>query len=189
MMLNLAGRRCLVVGAGEVGEGKIRGLLASGAAVSVVAPTATPRVLEWARSGEVEYRQKAFEPDDLEGAFLVVAATSVAEVNHHVYAEARRRRVLCNVVDDPEHCDFFYPAVVRRGALQIAISTSGVSPAFARRLRQALEAQFGPEYADWLDELSRRRQEILRTVADPAKRRLLLEELAASSPLSRRKRE
>ncbi|MGA2991735.1 MAG: bifunctional precorrin-2 dehydrogenase/sirohydrochlorin ferrochelatase [Candidatus Korobacteraceae bacterium] len=189
MMLNLAGRRCLVVGAGEVGEGKIRGLLASGAAVSVVAPTATPRVLEWARSGEVEYRQKAFEPDDLEGAFLVVAATSVAEVNHHVYAEARRRRVLCNVVDDPEHCDFFYPAVVRRGALQIAISTSGVSPAFARRLRQALEAQFGPEYADWLDELSRRRQEILRTVADPVKRRLLLEELAASSPLSRRKRE
>ncbi len=189
MMLNLAGRRCLVVGAGEVGEGKIRGLLASGAAVLVVAPQATPQVMEWARGGAIEYRQKVFAPDDLEGALLVVAATSAAEVNHRVYAEARRRGVLCNVVDDPEHCDFFYPAVVRRGALQIAISTSGVSPAFARRLRQELEAQFGPEYAAWLDELSRRRQEVLRTVADPAQRRRLLEELAADSPLSRRKRQ
>jgi precorrin-2 dehydrogenase/sirohydrochlorin ferrochelatase len=189
LMLDLAGRRCLVVGAGEVGEGKIRGLLASGAAVSVVALAATSQVQEWTRSGAVEYRQKAFAPEDLEGALLVVAATSAPEVNRRVYAEARRRRVLCNVVDDPEHCDFFYPAIVRRGALQIAISTSGVSPAFARRLRQVLEAQFGPEYADWLDALARRRQEILRTVADPAQRRLLLEELAANSPLSRRKPE
>ena len=187
MMLDLAGRRCLVVGAGAVGEGKISGLLAGGASVVVVAPAATEQVLEWARNGTLEYRQKAFQPDDLEGAFLVVAATSNTELNHHVYAEARRRQVLCNVVDDPEHCDFFYPAIVRRGALQIAISTSGISPAFARSLRQTLEAQFGEEYAAWLEEAARRRQEILRTVADPAERRRLLEELAASSPLSHRK--
>jgi len=187
MMLDLAGRRCLVVGAGAVGEGKISGLLAGGASVVVVAPAATEQVLEWARNGTLEYRQKAFQPDDLEGAFLAVAATSDTELNHHVYAEARRRQVLCNVVDDPEHCDFFYPAIVRRGALQIAISTSGISPAFARSLRQTLEAQFGEEYAAWLEEAARRRQEILRTVADPAERRRLLEELAASSPLSHRK--
>ncbi len=187
MMLDLAGRRCLVVGAGEVGEGKIGGLLTGGASVVVMAPAATEQVLEWARNGTLEYRQKAFQPDDLEGAFLVVAATSDTELNHHIYVEARRRQVLCNVVDDPEHCDFFYPAIVRRGALQIAISTSGISPAFARRLRQTLEAQFGEEYAAWLEEASRRRQEILRTVADPAERRRLLEELAATSPLSHRK--
>ena len=187
MMLDLAGRRCLVVGAGNVGEGKIGGLLAGGASVVVVAPAATEQVLEWTRNGKLEYRQKAFQPHDLQGAFLVVAATSDTELNHHVYAEARRRQVLCNVVDDPEHCDFFYPAIVRRGALQIAISTSGISPAFARSLRQALEAQFGEEYATWLAEAARRRQEILLTVADPAERRRLLEELAATSPLSHRK--
>ena len=187
MMLDLAGRRCLVVGAGEVGEGKIGGLLAGGASVVVVAPAATEQVLAWARDGALEYRQKGFAQDDLKGAFLVVAATSDAELNHQVYAEARRRQVLCNVVDDPEHCDFFYPAIVRRGALQIAVSTSGISPAFARSLRQALEAQFGEEYAAWLEEAARRRQEILRTVTDPAERRRLLEELAATSPLSHRK--
>ena len=187
MMLDLSGRRCLVVGAGEVGEGKISGLLAGGASVVVVAPAATEQVLEWARNGKIEYRRKTYQPDDLEAAFLVVAATSDSELNHHIYAEARRRQVLCNVVDDPEHCDFFYPAIVRRGALQIAISTSGISPAFARSLRQTLEAQFGVEYAAWLEEAARRRQEILRTVSDPAERRRLLEELAATSPLSHRK--
>jgi len=187
MMLDLAQRRCLVVGAGNVGEGKIRGLLASGAKIVVVAPAATAQVLAWARDGALEYRQRAFQANDLENMFLVVAATSDNQVNHRIHGEARRRQVLCNVVDDPEHCDFFYPAVVRRGPLQIAISTAGVSPAFARRLREALEAQFGEEYADWLEEASRRRQEILCTVADPAERRRLLEELAASSPLSRRK--
>jgi precorrin-2 dehydrogenase/sirohydrochlorin ferrochelatase len=184
MMVNLAGRRCIVVGAGVIGEGKIQGLLATRATLAVLAPTATPRVQQWARQGLIDYRQRPFEPDDLDGAFLVVAATSSAEVNHRIHDEARRRGVLCNVVDDPGHCDFFYPAVVRRGALQIAISTSGVSPAFARRLRQKLEAQFGEEYGTWLDQVARRREEVLRNVTDPAQRRRLLEELATTdSPL------
>jgi precorrin-2 dehydrogenase/sirohydrochlorin ferrochelatase len=184
MMLDLSGRRCLVVGAGTVGEGKIQGLLATRAKLTVLAPSATPTVERWAREGLIEYRQRRFEPGDLDGAFLVVAATSSAEVNHQIYHEARRRGVLCNVVDDPEHCDFFYPAVVRRGALQIAISTSGVSPAFARRLRQRLEVQFGEEYGTWLDQVARRREEVLRNVADPNERRRILEELASKgSPL------
>jgi precorrin-2 dehydrogenase/sirohydrochlorin ferrochelatase len=185
MMLDLTGRRCLVVGAGAIGEGKIQGLLATKAKLAVLAPTATQAVQQWARQGLIDYRQRRFEPDDLNGVFLVVAATSSAEVNHRIHDEGRRRGVLCNVVDDPEHCDFFYPAVVRRGALQIAISTSGVSPAFARRLRQKLEAQFGEEYGVWLDQVARRREEVLRNVTDPAERRRILEELAAKgSPLS-----
>ena len=185
MMLNLTGRKCVVVGAGAVGEGKIQGLLAAGAVLVVLGLTATPKVEQWARQGLLAYSRRSFEPDDLEGAFLVVAATSSAEVNKLVHDEARRRKVLCNVVDDPEHCDFFYPAVVRRGALQIAISTSGVSPAFARRLRQKLETQFGEEYGTWLDQVARRREEILRSVTDPVQRRRLLEELATvDSPMA-----
>jgi len=186
MMLDLTGRRCVVVGAGTIGEGKIQGLLATKAKLVVLAPTATPTVQQWARQGLIDYSQRQFEPDVLNGAFLVVAATSSAEVNHRIHHEARRRGILCNVVDDPEHCDFFYPAVVRRGALQIAISTSGVSPAFARRLRQKLEGQFGEEYGAWLDQVARRREEVLRSVTDPAERRRILEELAtADNPLSR----
>jgi len=184
MMLDLTGRRCVIVGAGAIGEGKIQGLLATKAALVVLAPTATPKVEQWARQGLIVYSQRQFEPDDLNGAFVVVAATSSSEFNHRVHDEARRRGVLCNVVDDPEHCDFFYPAVVRRGALQIAISTSGVSPAFARRVRQKLEAQFGEEYGAWLDQVARRREEVLRSVTDPAQRRRILEELATvNSPL------
>jgi len=185
MMLDLAGRHCVVVGAGTIGEGKIHGLLAAHAKLAVLAPSATPAVQAWARQGLIDYRRRRFEPGDLQGAFLVIAATSSAEVNQQIYDEARRRGVLCNVVDDPEHCDFFYPAVVRRGALQIAISTSGVSPAFARRLRRKLEAQFGEEYGVWLDEIARRREEVLRNVSDPAERRRLLEELASKgTPLA-----
>ncbi len=160
------------------------GLACHRATLAVLAPTATPKVQQWAQQGLIDYRRRAFEPEDLDGAFLVVAATSSAEVNHRIHDEARRREVLCNVVDDPEHCDFFYPALVRRGALQIAISTSGVSPAFARRLRQKLEAQFGEEYGTWLDQVARRREEVLRNVTDPAQRRRILEELATTdSPL------
>jgi precorrin-2 dehydrogenase/sirohydrochlorin ferrochelatase len=184
MMLDLTGRRCVVVGAGAIGEGKIQGLLATKAKLAVLAPTATPAVLQWARQGLIDYRHGRFEPNDLNGAFLVVAATSSAEVNHQICDEARRHGVLCNVVDDPEYCDFFYPAVVRRGALQIAISTSGVSPAFARRVREKLEVQFGEEYGAWLDQVAHRREEVLRNVTDPAQRRRILEELAtADSPL------
>ena len=96
-----------VIGAGTIGEGKIQGLLATKAKLTVLAPTATPAVQEWARQGLIDYRERCFEPGDLDDAFLVVAATSSAEVNHRIHREARRRGVLCNVVDDPEHCDFF----------------------------------------------------------------------------------
>lgn len=180
LFVDLTGRRCVVVGAGTVGEGKIEGLLHTGADIVVVAPEATPRVLDWSQTARLTLHQREFTAGDLDRAFVVVAATSSADVNHAVATEARRRRVLCNVVDDPPYCDFYYPAVVRRGALQIAVSTGGASPTLARRLREQLAAQFGPEYTKWLEHLDARRREILASVPDPQERRGQIEALASN---------
>jgi precorrin-2 dehydrogenase len=146
MFLKLEGRRCLVVGAGRVGESKIESLQGTGAELSVVSPRAPGRVTEWAAAGKLCWYPRRFRPKDLDQKFLVVSATSNLAVNELVFSDAKRRGVLCNAVDDPDRCDFFYPAVVRRGPLQIAISTSGQSPALAQRLRHDLEQQFGPAY-------------------------------------------
>lgn len=179
IFLKLEGRPCLVVGAGAVGEPKIQSLLEAHARVRVIAPEATIRVQGWVRSGMITWEQRAFAPADLDGIFLVVAATSSPEVNESVFIEAQRRGILCNSVDDPEHCDFFYPAVVRRGDLQVAISTGGSSPALAQRLRAELEQQFGPEYASWLQDLGTMRQKLFASDLDPEKRRQLLHQLAS----------
>ena len=164
VFLKLAGRPCLVVGAGRVGEPKIEGLVVAGAAVKVVAPEATGAVAQWARAGKITWQARRFEPSDLHGVFLVVVATSSRELNDSVYREAQRRGVLCNVVDDPPRCDFYYPAVVSRGELQIAISTNGQSPALAQCLRRELEQQFGPEYEAWVEALGRERRRILHSL-------------------------
>src|SRR5215472_8916559 len=146
VFLKLTGRPCLVVGAGSVGTPKIDGLLAAGADVTVIAPHATESVRAWAEGGRLLWLARTFEPSDLNGVFLVVAATSSSALNDVVFKEAQRRGVLANVVDDPPRCDFYYPAVVRRGALQIAVSTDGKSPALAQRLRKRMEEEFGPFY-------------------------------------------
>jgi precorrin-2 dehydrogenase / sirohydrochlorin ferrochelatase len=153
LFLKLEGRPCLVVGAGTVAEGKIAGLLDTGAQLCVVAPHATAQVVQWAKSSKVEYKQRAFETADLDGMFLVVASTPDTQMHRKIFEEAHKRGVLCNIVDVPELCDFYYPAVVQRGALQIAVSTSGESPALAQRLRKDLEAQYGAEYGAWLESL------------------------------------
>jgi len=179
MFLKLEGRAALVVGAGRVGEPKIRGLLETGAHIRVVALEATEAVVAWARAGQLSLEVRAFVPADLEGAFLAVVATSSHELNELVFREAERRGVLCNVVDVPELCDFFYPAVVRRGDLQIAISTGGQSPSLAQRLRQQLEEQFGPGYAEWVAELGETRRKVLSSNLDPERKRYLLQSLAS----------
>ncbi len=184
MFLKLQGRSCLVLGAGSVGEQKIWGLIDCGARVRVVAPVATATVRDWAGRGLLTWSAKAYEAGDLDGIFLAVAATSSAAVNHAIYAEAQRLGILCNVVDDPPHCDFFYPAVVRRDNLQIAISTAGLSPALAQRLRKQLEEEFPPVYGDWLEELGRRREVLFREGGDPEQRRALLHELATPQALT-----
>jgi precorrin-2 dehydrogenase/sirohydrochlorin ferrochelatase len=179
MFVRLQGRPCLVVGAGNVAESKISGLLEAGASVAVVAPQANATVVEWARAGRIGWEQRGFASTDLDGVVLVVAATSSSALNDTIFHEARKRKVLCNAVDDPEHCDFYYPAVVRRGALQLAISTAGLSPALAQRLRRELEEQFGPEYATWLQKLGQAREELFARDLDPEQRRHLLHELAS----------
>lgn len=174
MFLKLEGRSCLVLGAGNVGEPKVRSLAECGARVRVIAPTATVMVREWASRGEIEWEQRPYAAGDLRNVFLVVAATSSPEVNHAIYREAQVRGILCNVVDDPPHCDFYYPAVVRRGQLQIAVSTAGLSPALAQRIRKQLEAEFSPTYASWLEELGGKRESLFREGVQPSLRKSLL---------------
>ena len=189
LFLKLEKRRCLVVGAGGVAESKIAGLLDTGALVRVVAPEATPQVRAWARAQKIHWYRRAFRPADLRGMFLVVAATSSATVHKKIYRQARRRGVLCNIVDVPRLCDFYYPAVVRRGALQIAISTSGYSPALAQRLRKELEERFGPEYEQWLTQLGKARDTIYAKELKPEGRKQLLHALASRAAFDRFRRE
>ncbi len=162
MFFRLEGRACLVVGAGAVAEEKIRGLLDAGACVRVIAPSATPIISELARQKKLEWLPREIRATIFRKLFLIVAATSSAEVHERIWRAARRANVICNMVDDPTRCDFFYGAVVRRGALQIAVSTGGRSPALAQRIRKQLEKQFGVEYAEWVERLGRARSRLLK---------------------------
>ena len=141
IFLRLERRKCLVVGAGIVALAKIESLRGAAAEITVVAPRALVEVRELAQEGALVWRERAFQPSDLDGIFLVIAATNAVDVNHAVYEEARRRNVLCNAVDDPPNCDFYFGSVVARGDLQVAISTAGESPALAQRLRREIDAQ------------------------------------------------
>jgi uroporphyrin-III C-methyltransferase/precorrin-2 dehydrogenase/sirohydrochlorin ferrochelatase len=179
MFVKLDGRTVLVAGAGAIAESKIAGLLHAGASVTVVAPRATASVVKWAAEGKLRWHQRRFEAADLDGAALVIAGVP-ADVASHIYREAQVRGILCNSVDDPDHCDFYYGAVVNRGDLQIAISTNGHSPALAQRLRQELEHQFGPEYQDWLTHLGEARLELFAIDIDPEIRRQRLHEIASA---------
>lgn len=179
LFLKLDGRLAVVVGGGSVAETKITSLLAAGARVRVIAPKVTERIAGWAREGSVSWISKEFEPADLDGASLVIAATSAPGVNELVYQAADPRGILCNAVDDPSRCHFYYGAVVQRGDLQIAISTNGKSPALAQRLRQELEAQFGPEYREWLESLGFWREIVLAGDGDAEDKRRALHFLAS----------
>jgi len=179
MFVKLDGRKCLVVGGGLIAEGKVEGLLASGANVVVVAPEGTEKIARWSGERRLAWHARQFQPSDLEGAFLVVAATGVDAVNEQVFREAEARGILCNAVDEPERCHFYYPAIVRRGPLQIAISTGGLSPALAQRLRVELEQQFGPEYERWIEELGALRRKAFARRTDPRRRTRLLHRLAS----------
>src|ERR1700721_2671441 len=179
MFLKLAGKNCLVVGAGNVGTPKIGGLIDTGARIRVVAIEAGTQVREWAEAGKIELQRRAFSESDFEDIFLAVVATASNTLNGRIYREAQRRGVLCNVVDVPEYCDFFYPAVVRRGDLQIAVSTSGQSPSLAQKIRQQLERQFGAGYAEWVAQLGDTRRLILASDLDKETKLDLLHSLAS----------
>jgi uroporphyrin-III C-methyltransferase / precorrin-2 dehydrogenase / sirohydrochlorin ferrochelatase len=178
VFVKLEGRRALVVGAGAVALDKIGSLLKAGAKVRVVAPEAREEVRALAQEGSLEWIERRFEQADLDGFAMVIAATDVSEVNAAVYREAGKRRVLCNSVDDIPNCDFFFGSVVRRGDLQIAISTAGESPALAQRLRREIDAQLPQDLGPWLQRIGALRREVLETHPRGEERRLLLHELA-----------
>lgn len=182
--IKLAGRRCLVVGAGKVAGDKVQSLLKSDALVTVVAPRATPAIQKLAATKEIAWRRRAFRPSDVRGFFLAVAATADYSVNHCVFRAAREKGILCNAVDDPPNCDFYFPAVVRRGALQVAISTSGESPALAQRLRRELEANLDESLGKSLRLLGNLRRAILASSAAAPSRKQLLHLLASREGLA-----
>ncbi len=146
--LKLSGRRCVVVGGGEIGLEKVEGLLACDGEVTLIAPRARPALAELAREGSIRWEQREYAgPADLEGVFMAIAATDDTEANIRVWEDAERRAMLVNVVDVPPLCNFILPAIVRTGALAIAISTAGASPALAKRMKREIADQFGTEYA------------------------------------------
>jgi precorrin-2 dehydrogenase/sirohydrochlorin ferrochelatase len=178
MFLKLTGRACLVVGAGGLAESKVESLVGAGARVTVVAPEATARIAGMAEAGEVIWHRRSYISGDCAGQFLAVAATNRPAVNRAVFAEAEAAGVLVNAVDDPPFCDFYFPSVVRRGELQIAISTSGASPALAQRLRKEINELLPLDTGDWLAELGNLRREVLEREPLNEKRRELLHQLA-----------
>jgi len=192
IFLKLAGRRCLLVGAGNIALDKIGSLLRTGAPgdrssstgwktglqLRVVAPDALPEVKQLAAEGKIEWIERRFELSDLDGNYLVIAATDSLEVNSAIYQGAVERGILCNSVDDIPNCDFFFGSVVRRGDLQIAISTAGESPAFAQHLRREIDKLLPDDLASWLENLGQLRREILKTLPRSEDRRFLLHQLA-----------
>jgi len=178
IFVKLEGRQVVVMGGGQVAEAKIPGLLSAGARIRLFAPSITPQIAEWVRFGKIDWLPKEFEAADLDGAFLVIAATSAPGVNEAVFREAETRGLLCNAVDDIGHCHFYYGGVVQRGDLQIAISTNGKSPSLAQRLRKEFEAQFGPEYEQWLEWLGAAREALRASSPSSDTAKKLLHELA-----------
>jgi precorrin-2 dehydrogenase/sirohydrochlorin ferrochelatase len=170
MMVDLTGRRCLVVGGGRVAERKIGLLLDCRADVEVVSPTTTAKIAELASCKAIRLMRRPVRPTDLTRAFLVFVATDDAGVNRKVAEEVRGAGGLVNVADAPAVCNFLVPAVVRRGDLTVAISTGGGSPALAKRLRQRLEATIGPEYDAFLAALRELRSQVQRVISDPEER-------------------
>src|SRR3954462_9640866 len=146
--LRLKGRRCVVVGGGEIGLEKVEGLLACEGDVTLIAPDAVPELRALAAEGSIRWEQRAYAgPPDLEGVFIVIAATDDTDINIRVYEDAERRAMLVNIVDVPPLCNFILPAIVRTGPLAIAISTAGASPALAKRMKRQIADEYGEPYA------------------------------------------
>ncbi len=147
VFLNISGRKCVVVGGGQVALRKVKVLLEHGADVKVISPDPCPELVQLAGSGEIRVLAKEYQPGDLGKTFVAIAATDDSEINQRVVTEARKGAVLVNVVDDAENSDFIVPSYLRRGQVTIAVSTAGKSPALARKIRSKLEKELGDEYA------------------------------------------
>lgn len=181
IFLKLTGRKCVVIGAGKIALQKVESLLQCGGLVEVVAPQAVDEIERLATSGSIRLTLREYSPEDLQGAFLVIASTDRPEVNRAVFLDANERNIPVNAVDDPPNCDFYFASVVRRGDLQVAISTAGESPAFAQRLRKEIDAALPEDIGEWLSNLGELRREILRTHPAGEERNRLLSSLANRS--------
>jgi len=178
MMMNITGKRCVVVGGGKVAERKVASLLDAGAIVVLVSPTMTPKLSSMAKTGMIEYYPRRYRKGDLKGTFLCVVATNDRRLQQRISEEAQEQGVLANIVDTEEACDFLVPSYFRRGDLTISISTSGKSPALAKKIRKDLEQIYGWEYEALLKILTWARPRIMEEVKDPGRRRTILERTA-----------
>lgn len=187
VMMNLVGKRVLVVGGGRVATRKVRGLLESGAAVTVVSPELDPELEELAGSGQVEWIQSRFDESAMDiypDTLLVFGTTDNREVNVRIHKAAMERKIPCNIADVPDLCTFIVPAVITQGDLMIAVSTGGASPALARRIREDLEKRFGPEYAAMTQLLGDIRRQVLKTGSTSDENKKLFMEIVDSGILS-----
>lgn len=169
--LVLKNKKCLVIGAGEVAERKVRRLLECGARVLVVSPASTSALKAMADKGKIRLSTRKFNIRDLKGAYLVVAATADRKINSTVSSYCLKRNILVNVVDSPKESNLILPSIVRRGALTIAISTDGISPALSKKIRQDLEKTFGPEYAALLRIMKILRPQVMKKIKGLKSRR------------------
>lgn len=178
IFLSLNNQRCVVVGGGQVAERKVYNLLDHGARIEMISPEATQRLTEWAEEKKITWMPRKFKPADLQGAFLVFAATDDEAVNRQVADACKQEGVLVNAVDDPPYCDFFIPSLIRRNSLLVAISTEGKSPAYAKRLRRQLEETITEQHGVFVDLLGEQRENVKSTVTDIRARQTIFEAMA-----------
>lgn len=182
--LDLRDRSCLVVGGGQVAERKTLTLLEAGANVRIISPSLTQKLQELSQSGKIIHLPKTVDDKDLTGALLVIAATDSLEVNAGIGRLCKKRNILVNVVAPPDESSFIVPSVVERGELLIAVSTSGLSPALSKKIRQELEERYGPEYEVFLRKMSMLRARLMDEVKDDGVRREILQALVDSDVIS-----
>lgn len=180
--LKLAGRKCVVVGGGDVGLEKVEGLLACDGDVTLVAPEAIEPLRAFADEDSIRWERREYRPEDLEGTFMVIAATNDTDVNIGIFNDAERRAMLVNVVDVPPLCNFILPAIVRQGPLAIAISTAGASPALAKRIRDEIAAEYGAPYARLAELLNEVRGWAKGTLATYQDRKVFFESIVNGEP-------
>ena len=181
--LDIKNRACLVIGGGRVGTRKVKTLVDCGAAVTVVSPEVSTQLEKMAAAGLMALEKRAYRTTDLHGKFLVIGATADEVLNRRIHADAENLNTLCNIADRPEICNFILPAIVNRGDLVLAVSTSGKSPAYAKKMRKDLEKQFGEEYEPFLRLMGAIRERLLREKHAPEAHKPLFEKLITAGLL------
>jgi precorrin-2 dehydrogenase / sirohydrochlorin ferrochelatase len=187
-MLRLEGKKVIVVGGGKVAERKVTGLLGTGSHITVISPNATDELKRLASCGRIKWLEKSFSKEDIEGGFLIFAATNDHELNQYIKKAASDQQ-LVTIADDPEGSDFHIPSHIQRGRLSIAVSTGGASPTLARKIREQLEQQFDEGYEEYLEFLFSARQRVLKEVKDSPRKRKILSAMASEEFLNSQDRE